>query len=105
MALPVFKRVKSQDRIVNQIQDNVEQVLSPLLRALISDGRLIENILIETGTPKSINHGLGRKLRGWMVTSKNSNADIWDSQSTNKLSSKTLILNSSANVIISLWVF
>lgn len=105
MAIKSFKRIQSTDRVVNQMQDNIEQVLRRIISSAILSGQLIEDVDIVTGTEKVVNHGLGRELRGWFIVRQNANANLWDSQATNTLSNKTLILNSSANVKISLWVF
>lgn len=88
------------------IQDNVDDALRGLIATTpILDGNLIEGIVIVSGTLKTVNHNLGRNLIGFMITRKSANAVIWDSQATNKNPSKTLELNASANVTISIWAF
>ena len=80
----------------------------------ILQGRLLENIRIKEGTTTRIPHGLGRKLRGWIVVGNNISgvaaSFIYDKQITNKNKDRELLLflntgSSSAIYTISLWVF
>ncbi len=103
MALPAMKKTQSTDRVTNTIQDNVESALRPILKNPLMDGTLIEDLTLVTGTPFTVEHGLGRIPRGWMVVSPNAESSVWESASA--LPTKTLILNVSANVTLSLWVF
>ena len=103
MALPALKKIKAEDRVLNQVQDSVAQALKPLLNMAIADGRLIENIEITSGTASIVEHKLDRTIRGWIVVRKNANSNIWES--TSSIPDKTLILNASATVTVSLWVF
>ena len=103
--MDLFRKINTGDSNLQRIQDNIEKVLNPLARKEISDGLLIEDVAIVSGTMKSIDHGLGRKLRGWFAVRVSANAVIWDNQSTNLFPTRTLNLQSSANVTVSLWVF
>lgn len=101
-----FIKQQSDDLNLDFIQDNIEQVLKSIPNdSPIIDGQYLEGISIITGTPKVINHQLGRTLKGWFIGRKSTNSVIWDSQTTNANPTKTLILNSSANITISIWVF
>jgi hypothetical protein len=103
MSLPAYKKIRSPDRVVTQLQDNVEQAIRPLLGMQIAAGRLIENVEVLTGTPKVIDHRLNRAMRGWFIVDKDADANVWKTVST--IPERTLVLNSSANVTLSLWVF
>lgn len=103
MALPAMKKTQSTDRVINAIQDNVETALRPILKNPLLDGRLIEGIDITVGEACTVEHGLGRNLRGWFVVSPNASSNVWETASA--LPTKTLILNASANVRISVWIF
>lgn len=106
MTLRSFRRHETKDFDLQQVQDNVGNVLNAIPTDIpIAGGRIISNISVVSGTSKVINHGLGRKLQGWIAIKKSANANIWDSQLTNTLESRTLNLNSDANVTIDLWVF
>lgn len=103
MPLPQFRRVKTADDDLRQVQDAVGFVFQDVLSKPILDGRLISEVSINGAT--EINHGLKRKPQGYLVVLKDSNVDIWDNQSTNQFPSLTLALNSSGPVVASLWIF
>lgn len=103
MAFPALKKLLASDRVLNQVQENVAQALKPLLESSIGSGRVIDSIAIVSGTPKTVEHKLGREFKGWIVVRKNADANVWES--TSSIPSKTLILNADANVTISIWIF
>lgn len=78
--------------------------LNPVIANPLMAGRLISNVVLTTGV-NTINHGLQRNLVGYIVTLKNANITIYDSQSTNQKSNLFLILNASAPATVSLYVF
>lgn len=91
---------------LSKVQDNVRNVLESISELHeIVNGRLIKDIAIVSGTAKIISHELSRKLKGWIVVRKSANSTIWDSQLTNTNPKTTLVLQASANVTVSLWVF
>lgn len=91
-------------RTVGGIQDNIVDALNPLLALPLSSSNLIENQVLASGS-NSINHGLGRNLRGWIVTRKNANEGLYDTQATNPLPAFTLLLTSTGTVTIDLICF
>lgn len=98
-----FKQIAGSEEL-NRVQDNIDTAFNPFLNSEIVDGILLTNIPLVTGV-NEINHKLGRILQGWIPVGQSANANIWDSQATNIRKARTLILNSSANLTISLWVF
>lgn len=101
--LTPFRKVKVTDDSVRNLQDAIAQIFNQVLKKQIIDGVMIEGLTITSGTPLSINHGLDTLVRGWILVRKNSNSNVWESVSATP--TKTLILNASATVTISLWVF
>lgn len=79
-------------------------MLNPILTNPLVSGRAIQNVSLTTGN-NVVNHKLGRKLQGWVITGIDGVASIYDTQASNQLSARTLNLVSSADVTISLWVF
>ncbi len=75
--------------------------LDPIIRNLLVQGILISNIKITTGS-NTINHKLGRKQIGYIITDQNAQASLFRSQPLNDL---TLTLTSDADCTISLWCF
>ncbi len=96
-----FKKLSSQEPVIRQIQDNIEQAINPVLDKAILDGVYLKSITLSTGSVDKINHKLGRTPLGYIVVKRNANSVIYDSA----MDSKTISLNCSANVTISLWVF
>lgn len=79
-------------------------VLNPLLANPIVNGRILSGVVLATGA-NIVNHGLQRKLQGYIVTLKSADVSLYDSQATNQMPDFNLILNSSGAATVSLYVF
>lgn len=104
MLVPMFQKLTTTDRVVNQIQDNLGRTLNPLTNQPLNSGNILTSVTLVTGA-NSINHKLGRPLVGWFVTRIRASATLYDTQDTNKTPNLTLNLVSSANVVVDLFVF
>lgn len=62
-----FKAFKTDDTSLNRVQSNITDALQPYIGNPLIDGRLIQGQAIVAGA-NVINHGLGRKLIGWIQT-------------------------------------
>lgn len=100
-----FKKLSSDDALINRLQENVQQALLPVSSSEIIDGILLKNVELVSATDNAVQHKLGRVPLGWAVVGKRSQADVWDGQSTNSNKSLILVLRCSANVVVDLWVF
>lgn len=98
-----YRRVRSQDKDTQSLQDAVALVFQDLQSRELIDGQIISGVVIN-GT-KTVDHKLKRKPNGYLVIFKDADVNIWDSQNSNTLQASTLILNSSGPASISLWVF
>lgn len=78
--------------------------IDPVLQNPLVQGRLITGQKLINGTT-AVNHGLGRKLQGWIIVGINGIAGIYDTQATNQTPALTLNLVSNAACTVSLWVF
>jgi hypothetical protein len=92
-----------QQLTLDMLQTRWASIIDPALAKPILDGQLLENINLTNGTT-IINHRLGRKLRGWLITDIDSAASIHRVNASNT-PELTLSLSSDASAIISLWVF
>lgn len=102
MALPKFQ---SEDSAMNMLQTQWASQLDPLLAKPLSSGLLLKDVELQSGN-NTINHRLGRKLQGWIITRmQDAFAQVYDKQSTNQMTDKTLILNSNGAVTVDLMVF
>lgn len=79
-------------------------ILQPIVDSPISRGRLVSNVSLITGA-NQVNHGLGRKLIGWIIVGIDGVAAIYDTQAQNQMPQLTLNLTSDADVTVNLWCF
>lgn len=95
-------------RQANTMVDAInELVTSPILR-----GRIIDDISTTAGQRTRVRHGLGRKLRGWMLikSSVTVSNHLYDEQASNSHEDRELWLylndgGTDGTYKISLWVF
>lgn len=85
-------------------QDRWAAELQPILNFPPVQGLLLKNVSLKTGT-NVISHKLGRSLQGWIPTRVRASASFYDAQDTNQTPALTLVLVSSADVIVDLWVY
>lgn len=86
------------------MQQRWKSILDPLLARVTNNTSILTQISLKTGA-NVINHNLGKKLTGWTVIRQRALASIYDSQDSNQTPDVTLILVSSAPVVIDLGVF
>jgi hypothetical protein len=98
--------VQTSDRSVNQLQQNIIQTLNQIVKnPLINGGLILQKQNLVSGN-NTIAHGLGRTLQGWFVVRYRGGwADIFDNQDSNNNAGSTLVLNSSADVTVDVYVF
>lgn len=99
-----FARVQTQDREVNQLQNNIATALRPFEINPILAGRFLNEVSLINGTT-TIYHSLGRPLLGWMITDIDGAATVYSSQSSNLTPELNLVLVSNAQVNVNLYVF
>lgn len=98
-----FQRIRTTNAVLEKLQSNVENSFRPLNASQIIDGNLIEDVALRASAPRTINHLLGRSYRGWIVVRRNADCVIWESPTSNM--KQELILNTIADVTVSLWIF
>ena len=103
--LATFEKTRAKMPEVIDLQDACAVVFKDITSRDILDGRLIENVSIVSGVEMVLSHKLGRAIRGWTLTRLSAGAIVWDSQADNPTPKATLVLNASADVTVSLWVF
>jgi hypothetical protein len=102
--MSTLTQFQSNDKDFQLLQNSWATVLNPIVNNPSNQSILLKNIVLASGD-NTINHLLGRALQGWIVIRKSAAADIFDKQSANQMPDKTLVLNSSAAVTVSLEVF
>jgi hypothetical protein len=86
------------------MQTSWAQQLNPILSNKLLNGVLLQNVSLASGS-NTVNHLLGRKLVGWVLTRQRAAATVYDTQDTNPHSLVTLQLTASAPTSVDLWVF
>jgi hypothetical protein len=102
--IPKFTKVQTQDRELNQVQQNLVRSLTPLLSLSLLNGVILSGIVLASGD-NTVSHTLGRTLTGWFLVRKRGTAVIYDKQDTNSLPELTLVLNASAGETVDIYVF
>lgn len=91
---------QTQLRELSQLQTQWKSQLDPLLSLPLTNGIFVSAVL-KNGV-NTVNHRLGRKQQGWIITDQDAAAEIYRSQPFNNL---TLTLTSNADVTVTLYVF
>lgn len=99
--LPQFQ---SDDTPFQLMQNSWGAILNPIIGAEIVNSSILEKIALTTGN-NSVNHKLGRTLKGWIIVRQRGAAQVYDSQDNNSMPNLTLVLVSSASVNVDLLVF
>jgi hypothetical protein len=103
--IPIFPKLQTGDPVLQRLQDNIAISLNPLVTSPTLNTQVLKSVSLSSGT-NVINHKLGRNLQGWKITRmRDTFSQIYDSQDSNPNPTKTLILNSSVNVVIDIEVF
>lgn len=100
MTIEKYRKIVTQDVEVNLIQDRLARILAQIADDPITDRQRIE-ISLTTGIANRVYHLLGRQPKGWFITDKNANANVWRAS----WNSEYIDLRSSANVTLILEVF
>ena len=88
----------------SMLQTKWASILNPLLGNPSNNASILPKISLLTGS-NVVNHKLGKKLQGWSIVRQRSAANIYDDQDANQSPDLTLVLVSSADVVVDLQVF
>lgn len=95
-----FQKVQSKSQEIQQLQSNVQRAIEPLLKCLLTDGVLVQDVSLSS-SPTKVSHNLQRKINGWLVVDINANEKIWKTTSDERF----ITLTASGSVTCSLWIF
>lgn len=88
-----------------KFQASVERALAGLQGKQLPRGLLLSNINLDSSQDNAVQHKLNRRYLGYIIVDKNANAQIWTSVTLNNFKEKQVVLNTSSNVVVSLWIF
>jgi hypothetical protein len=100
-----IKETNDQLRIINQLQNNIYNSITSIIKATQNDSIVLQNITLISGQINTINHTLNRKLKGWYLSRVRGKCQVYDVQDTNKSQELTLLLNTDTTVVVDLVVF
>ena len=101
MSLPRFT---VSDKDLMMLQTRWASILDPIIAQPINSGVLLPNISLVTGL-NQVAHKLQRRLQGRLIVRQRAAATLFDQQDTNPTPDTLLFLNSSAPVVVDLFVF
>ena len=85
------------------VQENAGAAIRRIVSKELLDGELIEGVSVQGGSVENkLRHKLNRKAKGFVVTKRSGDGDIWGAPTLAGLSVYT---SSSSALKISLWVF
>lgn len=105
MATRFGRVLQSLDIDATFAQDRIQEITDFIERSSLIDGKLVSDVELTTGQDNDVAHALGRKPQGYIVVNRNADSVVFTSSTLNRNPKNSLILNCSANVTISLWVF
>jgi len=93
------------DADLDRLYQNVARFARQFTDKPLIDGIILKDLSLLSASDNSINHKLGREIQGWVIINKTAQSDIWAVPTKQTRTSKTLVLNCSADVTVSLYVF
>jgi hypothetical protein len=102
--LSILRRVVTGNRVLEQIQDNVQAALNELWGKPILGVRLITGVQLRAVGDNSVDHGLGRKPLAYFVGGLGAQATVWTSPTPNTVADRSLLLRCSADVSVAILV-
>lgn len=94
-----------KQQTLEQLQSKWPAILNPIIKNPSNNASILQNVSLIAGT-NVVNHKLGAKLQGWSITRmRGVSAAIYDNQDTNQTPQLTLVLVSSAPVVVDILVF
>lgn len=103
-----FKKIgagQDLERVVDQLQENVGNSISEIVKVPILDGNLITEVSVSSGSDIIVNHKLNRKYRGYIITRKTADLNIWESSTTNNAKDKYILIQADTSGIVDIWFF
>jgi len=103
-----LKRILTQDKNIQLVQDNIEEALIPLQSSPMANGVLIKGVTLVALQDNLIRHTLGRFPQIFFIGNLDSNATVWNPTSASinnqKSNSSVINLRCSSACTIALWV-
>lgn len=107
MTFKLPSKIVSQNIALNRWQEQALRLFKDVTGKTILDGELVEDVELVGSSYKHVSHGLGRKVRGWIIVASDADTSgVYGAQADNDFPETTLYLyNSGSTATVSLWVF
>ena len=99
-----FTEIQTTDEATNRLQKNIHTALRPLLQLPFADGVHKTDQAIGTGDT-IVDHGLGRRYVGYIITKQNADTSIFVSTTANSFEDRQIILKAGASVTADIFFF
>ncbi len=90
---------------MQKLQDELETTFRLLEQKDFISGVFSRSVALASGTDNYIDHGLGRRFQGYVITRKDAAGDVYESNTTNSRPELQLILKTSAACVVNLYIF
>lgn len=98
--MKAYRKIKSANPDIEALQQQLEQVLNPIVRVAMLSGVQLTDVAVTTAGVQ-LEHGLGRQPLGWFITDLDTGVHVWRT-AWDKF---TLTLDASGSATINLWVY
>lgn len=105
--IPGLETQHTGNQDVELLQQNIKKFVKVLEDNPILDGHLLDRVFFTAAGTYTINHGLGRQIRGWIVVDKMGTVGgpPFETMERTAWDDKTLTLDVSGACCVLLWVF
>lgn len=99
---PAFALAQTDDRQVNELQQNARRAGAQARANPMANGRLLEGIVLVNGTT-TISHGLGRPIRGMIMCAMSAEA-LW-AFSKGLTPAQNFVISANSGTTVDIWVY
>lgn len=90
--------------MLNRLQDALAEAFVALGRVPLLDVNIVREQQLFTGV-NTVSHGLDRPILGWLIVDRNSGAQIYRVRTPTEIPARNVVLQTSADVIVSILFF
>ena len=91
-------------RLLQRLMNGLDDSITPLINSSTAYTNTLFNITLTAGQDNYVDHKLGYNYSSWFVGKKTVFCDIKESATVNKYKDKVIILNTTENVMVDLFV-
>lgn len=102
--MSTLTQFQNDDQAFQLMQNSWSSQINPIINRAQNQSNILKKIALINGTTV-VNHLLGKNLNGWKIVRQRASASIYDAQDTNQTPNLTLVLISSAAVVVDIEVF